>query len=603
MTQRDNESRESRDSCDSHAASGPFDTDVVIVGSGFGGAVAALRFAEAGQRVLVLERGDWVRREQVAVGPSLLWKPERGWFGMNDLQSRGATITPWLGAGVGGGSHVFAGTLKRTDDFSGYPAPIRTADMTAYFERAERMMEARPHPRTEPYGGCRATELMLDAGDRLREREPGLVEEHGLVPLAMQFAGPGERPGATVHNAHGAAQRTVCPGEQSLLGGDIGSKNSLDHNYLHRAAALGAEIQPLTEVDRIERLPLAGYRVHVKRWMPGASQQVTNSLCARRVVLAAGAIGSTEILMRNRDVHGTLPDLSPTLGTRYTTNGNFMSLIVPFRGWAVAWLGFAVLIAGLVIGSGWLALAGAVAYYLQLALARRPFEPDLGTTNSDYMKLRGRVGGQGSVYIESGRYPTPLRLLGAMLLSALGWYRPSRYRWVVRASRLLSWVPPFGALARSWPIPLLQMGRDDALGTMQLDDDGRVTIDYDVRENRAFYDHLDRLGRKVARACHAVWVPNLLHRITGRLEVPHNQGGVPMGESARDGVVDHAGRVFGYRDLMVLDGSTIPHSTGPNPALTILALTERATDVAIAQLHDAGTISAEMPTPRAVAAA
>lgn len=571
----------------------PFDADVLIIGSGFGGAVAALRFAEAGERVVVVERGDWVRRDRDMVGPGMFWKPERGRFGMHDVRSRGEHITPWLGAGVGGGSHVFAGTLKRSEDFRAYPGPLRDSDMTGYYERAERMMEARPHPRTAPYGRCRATELLLDAGDRLTRESPGLIEDHGLVPLAMHFAEPGQKPGDVTYNGHGVAQRTVCPDEQALLGGDVGTKNSLDHNYLHLAEQRGAEIQALTEVDRIEPLALGGYRVHYKRWHRDSREQTTGSLCTHRVVLAAGAVGSTEILLRNRDVHGTLPDLSPALGSRYTTNGDFMSLIIPFRGMAVAWLGFAALLAGWLASSWGLAIAGAMVYYLQLALSRRPVEPDLGTTNSDYMKLRGRPGGQGSVYIEGGRYPTPLRLVGALLLSALGLYRPSRYRWIVRVSRALEWIPPLGLLARSWPVPLLQMGRDDAFGSMELDRDGQLTIDYDVEANRAFYDHLDQLGKQVARACRALWLPNLLHRVTGRLEVPHNQGGAPMGESAADGVVDHAGRVFGYRDLMVLDGSIIPHSPGPNPALTILALAERATEVAIAQLRDAGVIAAE----------
>ena len=588
---------------DQRAGSDPFDADVLVIGSGFGGAVATLRFAEAGHRVVVLERGDWVRRDDASVGPNLFWKPERGRFGVHDLRSRGDRVTPWLGAGVGGGSHVFAGTLKRSEDFAAYPASVRDADMSTYYERAERMMETHPHPTHGPYGDFPATNLLLDAGARLSQEEPGLVESHGLVPLAMQFAAEGQNPGDTIRNAHGAEQSTVCPDEQALLGGDIGPKNSLDHNYLHLAQKHGAHIQALTEVDRIEPLPLAGYRVHYKRWRPEHKRQIKGSLSARRVVLAAGAVGTTELLLRNRDVHGTLPNLSPTLGSRYTTNGNFMSLIIPFRGIAVALLGFAALVAGLIAGNGILALAGAVVYYLQLALSGRPVEPDLGPTNSDYMKLRGRPGGQGSVYIEGGRYPTPIRLFGAMLLSALGLYRPSRYRWLVRISRVLEWIPPLGALARAWPVPLLQMGRDDALGSMELDQNGRVAIKLDVDENRAFYDYLDQLGKKVARACNALWLPNLLHRLTGRLEVPHNQGGSPMGESAADGVVDHAGRVFGYRDLMVLDGSVIPCSPGPNPALTILALSERATDIAIAQLHDSGTITTQSSPTRMSSAA
>lgn len=565
-----------------------FDTDVVVVGSGFGGAVAALRFAEAGERVVVLERGDWVRREDVQVGPSLMWNPAKNRFGVNDIRPRGEQIVPWLGAGVGGGSHVFAGTLKRATDFSGYPAAVRDDDMARYYEIAEDMLEVRPHP---GYGDNRATDLMLDGYAALAAREPDLVESHGVVPLAMQFADGDQKPGTDICNVHGAAQRTVDPGEQSLLGGDIGSKNSLDRNYLHLACRHGAEIRALTEVDRIDPMVGGGYRIHHVRWQPESKSREYGSIATRRVVLAAGAIGSTEILLRNRDVHGTLPHLSPALGARYTTNGNYLNLIVPYRAALIGWLGFLGLCIGLLGGSAALAIAGALIYYAHLFAA--PAEPDLGTTNSDYIGFRGRRGESGAAYIESGRYPTPVRLFLGALLGMAGHYRPSRYRWLVGMSRVLWLIPPFGALARSWPIPLLQMGRDDATGNMHLGSDGRLAIDFEYDKNRGYYRYLDQLGQKVARSCHALWLPNLVHKLTGKLEVPHNQGGVPMGADMRSGVVDHAGRVFGYDDLLVLDGSIIPTSPGPNPALTILALAERGMGIAVAQLHDAGKVSAE----------
>lgn len=569
-----------------------FDTDVVVVGSGFGGAVAALRFAEAGERVTVIERGDWVRRDEFRVGRDMLWNPDKNRFGVNDIRPRGERIVPWLGAGVGGGSHVFAGTLKRADNFSAYPAALRADDMARYYEIAENMLEVRPHP---GYGDNPITDLMLDGGATLAAREPELVESHGVVPLSMRFADADAEPGAQVHNSYGVAQRTVAPHEQGILGGDIGSKNSLDRNYLHLACERGAKIRALTEVDRIDPLLGSGYRVHYTRWLPETRSRVQGSLTARRVVLAAGAIGSTEILLRNRDVHGTLPRLSEALGERYTTNGNYLNLIVPVRGVVAAWLGFIAAVIGLCVGSLTVAAAGGLAYYLALLLSRAPYEPDLGTTNSDYIRFRGRDGQSGGAYIESGRYPTPVRLAMTAALSAMGLYRPARYRWVVRASRVLGWIPPLGALARSWPIPLLQMGRDDATGAMSLNGSGRVEIDFDYEGNRDFYVYLDTLGQKLARSCRAVWLPNLLHKLTGKLEVPHNQGGAPMGADARDGVVDHAGRVFGYDNLMVLDGSIIPASPGPNPALTILALAERGMEIAVAQLSRDGRISAETP--------
>ncbi len=584
------------------------DTDVIVVGSGFGGAVAALRFAEAGQRVTVLERGAWIERDGYHIDLDWFWLPHRNRFGMHDIRRRGKHILPWLGAGVGGGSHVYAGTLKRAVDFSAYPPRFQQDDLTPYFERAEAMMGATPYPDYPPYNTCRSTQLLFGIGERLQRDEPGLVEAYGAVNLAVTFAPEAGSPGGALTNAHGSLQRYYDPREQSLLGGDIDAKNTLDHNYLHLAQQHGATIEPMCQVETIEPLDGGGYRVHYKRWMheptrarrwlrkwrPRATRHTEGrgTITARRVVVAAGSIGSTELLLRNRDVTRTLPGLSAALGEKYTTNGDSLSLILPFRGVVVAALAFAVLLWGLITARHVVAGAGAAVYYLQLLISRKAFHPDRGTTNSDYIRFRGLDGEPHGAYLESGRYPTPLGLTAAVFLSVLGLYTPRRYGAVMRALDWLWFIPPLTLLARCWPIPLLKMGKDRAFGRIRLDARGEATIDYDLAANRAYYAYLDELGRKVARAGKAWWIPNVLFRWFQRMEVPHNQGGAPMAADASTGVVDHAGRVFGYDDLLVLDGAILPASPGPNPALTILAVTERAMDIAVAQLRADGTIKA-----------
>ena len=572
-----------------------FDTDVLILGSGFGGAVAACRFAEAGHRVTVMERGAWVSRETHEVDLDALWQPDRHRFGFNELRPRGKNLVPWVGACVGGGSYVYAGTLKRTTHFEDYPEAIQQDDMEAWYERAEEVMDPAPFPDYPPYGELRATQLLIDVGKELQKDEPELVEEYGPIQLGIAFAPPRAEdgmPGEVFTNKHGARQRYSDPREQSLLGGDIEAKNTLDRNYLFLAEVEGAEILDLCEAERIEPLPKGGYRVHYERyvleetwgrqvackWLPWVKpRRETRSITCARLVLAAGAVGSTELLLRARDRDESLPALSSALGERYTTNGDFVSLLVPFRGLGLSWAGLIAAIVCAVLGQ-WIGVAiGAVAYFAGLAISRRNFDPDLGTTNSDYIRFRGRDGGRQGGYIESGRYPTPVRLGFAVLLSSLGLWRPRRYHGIVRFTNLLRrFVPPFALIARTWPIPLLKMGRDDAFGRFVLEDDGHVRIDYDIDANREFYAWLDGLARKIAKKAKAHWAPNFLFRLTGKLEIPHNQGGVPMGETPAEGVVDHCGRVFGYDDLMVLDGSILPASTGPNPALTILAVAERA---------------------------
>lgn len=594
----------------SSVAADGFDTDVLVIGSGFGGSVAALRFAEAGERVVVLERGPWVRRQDFQFDPDAFWNPRRHRFGMNDLRPRGRNIIPWLGAGVGGGSHVYAATLKRRDTFDGFPQAICKPDMDGFYATAEAMMGATRYPDYPPYSEARPTELLYEVGEKLLRERPDLVQEYGPINLGISFAPPEGTPGAEFVNQHGATQCYSDPDEQSLLGGDIATKNSLDRNYLFVAQKHGAEIRALHQADRIEPLDGGGYRVHyreyvtedsrwrriVRNWLPSLVRNRDRLGCvsARRVVIASGAIGSSELLLRNRDVHRTLTELSPRLGERYTSNGDFVSLMLPFRGFFVAWAGVVAAVVGATLGNWWVAGVGALLYAGGLVTSRRPFDPDIGVTNSDYIKFRHRDGsGQGG-YIESGRYPTPVRGLLAFALSVLGLYRPGRYRWIIGFTNFLRrFVPPFALLARSWPIPLLKMGRDDATGRFHLDASGRAVIDYDFDANREFYAWFNDIGRTVAKAANAWWFPNVPAFLLKRIEVPHNQGGAAMGEDRDDGVVDHAGRVYGYDNLMVLDASIIPLSPGPNPALTILALAERAMTQVRRQIEETGVVHPE----------
>ncbi|MBW2714150.1 MAG: hypothetical protein JRC77_10425, partial [Deltaproteobacteria bacterium] len=261
------------------------------------------------------------------------------------------------------------------------------------------------------------------------------------------------------------------------------------------------------------------------------------------------------------------------------------------RGLGLSWIGFAMAIAGLILWNWPAALAGLALYAIGLLRSRPEFDPDIGTTNSDYIRFLHRDGTGQGVYIEGGRYPTPIRFFLSFVLSSFGLWKPGMYGRIMRFTNGLERIlPPFELLARSWPLPLLQMGRDDAVGKFRLAENGRAVIDYPLDDNRAYYADLDRLGRWIAGSVGMRYIPNFIAKLSKRIEVPHNLGGAPMGDSAETGVVDHAGRVFGYDDLLVLDGSIIPVSLGPNPALTILALAERAMDIVLSQLDESETI-------------
>ena len=195
---------------------GNFDTQVAIIGSGFGGSVAAWRFAEAGHKTLVIGRGQWVTRETFEADLDATWNPKRHRFGMNELRRRGRHIIPWLGSAVGGDSHVYAATLKRQANFDGYPAVIQNDDMEAYFQKAEDMMDATPFPDWPPYSSVRATQLLFQAGKKLKEEYED-VEDFGPVNLGISFAPPEGVPGSKFINKHGAEQRYSDPESNRCL--------------------------------------------------------------------------------------------------------------------------------------------------------------------------------------------------------------------------------------------------------------------------------------------------------------------------------------------------------------------------------------------------
>ncbi len=528
---------------------GNFDTQVAIIGSGFGGSVAAWRFAQAGHKTLVIERGQWVTRETFEADLDATWNPKRHRFGMNELRRRGRHIIPWLGSAVGGGSHVYAATLKRRANFDGYPAVIQNDDMEAYFQKAEDMMDATPFPDWPPYSSVRATQLLFQAGKKLKEEYED-VEDFGPVNLGISFAPPEGVPGSKFINKHGAEQRYSDPGEQSLLGGDIDSKNTLDKNYLFLAQKAGAEIRPMTEADKIEPLPGGGYRIHclvhlhsknawkrfLRKWMPffGKLEVEEVSYTARRVVPSAGSIGSTELLLRNRDIHKTLSKLKGPVGQRYTTNGDFLSAIIPFRGIFVSWGGLLGTLLALIIQNYVILIISILAYFVGLFISRKPFDPDIGPTNSDFIRFKGEDGSTQGAFLEGGRYPTPGRLLIAIYLSVFKVFRPRHYKKIIRFTNFLrKYIPPFALIARTWPVPILKMGGDKAVGTFSLDKSGKATIDYDIEANRDFYTYLNRLAKRVAKASRSWWIPNFAFNLTKILEVPIIKTGYPWGKIPR----------------------------------------------------------------------
>lgn len=551
------------------------DKKVVIIGSGFGGSVAALRYAEAGFQVTVLERGGWISRDTFEADDDMMWLPNSGRYGMNDFQLRGRNIVPWLGAGVGGGSHVYAATIKRRDFFNDFPGGITYKEMAPYYAKGEEMMEAIKYPQRAPYNELKSYKIFREAQKRMMRDHPEIVESHGDILLGVAFAPDSQSVGQPFTNKYGASQRYADPQEQKLLGGDIDVKNSLDKNYLYLAQKYGATIKAFTEATKISARQNAGFSIDYKD--PRKDKNDIGIIECDHLVLAAGAIGSTELLMQCKHIHKTLPQLSDKLGSTYFSNGDYVTGMIPKRGLLFSWIGLIGAIVATLMGQVEIAGVGILLYLFGWLISDQKAMPDSGATNSDYIRFKHRDGSTQGLYLEGGRYPTPLKAAVAIVLSLTGNYHPSKYKTI---NKVMNWigtyVPVFELLERTWPIPILMMGRDDAIGSYELDIDGKVLINFPMADNDEYIAHLNKLGKMLSKKANAFFIPNGFAKLSKVVEIPHNMGGVSMGHDVTDGVVDTFGRVFGYENFIVMDGSIMPTSLGPNPVGTILAFAERS---------------------------
>jgi cholesterol oxidase len=285
--------------------------DVIVVGSGFGGGVAACRLAEAGRSVCVLERGrrftgeDYIKTPDRA--PELLWHPDLNPGGLFDVRMM-RDVTVITAAGVGGGSLVYANVqLRAPEDVfdSGWPAAITRAALDPWYDRTEDALQPRETPADPALDKVAAFAAAGARAGKTAER----------LPLAVHFGADREHPFSGVPQ-QGCQNLGRCD-----IGCPINAKNSVDLTYLARAEALGAEVRPLHDVTKLEppAAPGGPWRVSFQR----LDDHGTGSVRAATVVLAAGTLGTPRLLLSNRK---RLPALSPALGTRFSGNGDALGL-------------------------------------------------------------------------------------------------------------------------------------------------------------------------------------------------------------------------------------------------------------------------------------
>jgi len=518
--------------------------DYVVIGSGFGGSVSAMRLTEKGYTVLVLERGKRYRDGEFAKSTwnvfKYLWLPALRCFGILQI-SPFRDVFVLHGSGVGGGSLGYANVLMEpSDDMFTAPAWSHLADwktlLRPHYDTARRMLGVTRNPRLWPADQVMreiATDLNLEGTFRPTDVGVFFGEPGKTVPDPF-FGGEGPQRTGCIH----------CGG--CMVGCQHGAKNTLVKNYLFFAEKGGAQVRSECEVRDVRPLPAgqldgARYEVVYRRstaWLLKPERSVR----ARNVVFSAGALGTLRLLFRCRDMTRSLPDLSPRLGDMVRTNSE--------------------------------ALLGSV-------------NRSLKTNYSEGIAITSIFQADGVTTIEPVRYPA-----GSSLMRLLG--GP-----IIRSGHIVKRIGlAFGNILRH-PIDFLRTHvvpgwaqRTTIILVMQTEDNrlrlrlGRSPFTLFQRNLVSRSDSEYQLpvhvfiGHQVTRAFAEKTNGIPMGSINeGLFNIPltaHILGGCPFGREAQEGVIDLNGQVHGYPGLYVVDGSIVPANPGVNPSLTITALAEYA---------------------------
>ncbi|MEJ7765765.1 MAG: FAD-dependent oxidoreductase, partial [Acidimicrobiales bacterium] len=304
------------------------DVDVVVIGSGFGGSVAALRLSEKGYRVAVLEAG---RRFDESSYPktswqvrSFLWLPRLGCYGMQRI-SLLRDVMILSGAGVGGGSLVYANTLYEPlppffDDPQWKHITDWREELAPAYDQAKRMLGVVPNPTLTP-----SDEVLKATAE-----EMGVGETFHTTPVGVFFGDPGVEVDDPYFGGVGPARRGCIECGECMTGCRHGAKNTLLKNYLHLAEAAGAVVHPLTTVVSVRPAAGGGYDVGTVR-TGGLIRKRPRTFRTDHVIFAAGALGTQRLLHRQRD-EGLLPRISDRLGELTRTNSEAIVGARTFRG-------------------------------------------------------------------------------------------------------------------------------------------------------------------------------------------------------------------------------------------------------------------------------
>ncbi|MGW5425652.1 GMC family oxidoreductase N-terminal domain-containing protein [Streptomyces sp. NPDC004059] len=532
-----------------------YDYDVIVVGSGFGGSVTALRLTEKGYRVGVLEAGRRFTRDSLPKNSwdlkNYLWAPRLGMFGIQRIHLLG-NVMVLAGAGVGGGSLNYANTLYVPpkaffDDPQWRDITDWQEELKPYYDQARRMLGVRLNPTMTPSDvHLKAAAQRMGVGDTFHLAPVGVFFGDGKDADGKSKARPGEQVNDPYFGGAGPSRTACTECGECMTGCRHGAKNTLNENYLYLAEKAGAVVHPMTTVVSVTDDSRGGYAVATlptDRKKKGEGRLFT----ARRVVLAAGTYG-TQTLLHRMKAGGQLPYLSARLGDLTRTNSE--------------------------------ALVGA-------QTDNRRYRKATGETKADFTRgvaITSSIHPDENTHIEPVRYGKGSNSMGGLSILQVPYAEGS--------SRTLAWLSnaarhPLLVLRslsnRRWSertiIGLVMQSLDNSL-TTYLKPGGVGKGLLTARQGHGTPNPKQIKAATEAASALAAEINGFAGSNVGELMgtplTAHFLGGCPIGDSAETGVIDPYHRLYGHPGISVVDGAAVSANLGVNPSLTITAQAERA---------------------------
>ena len=511
--------------------------DWIIVGSGFGGSVSALRLVEKGYKVLVLEKG---KRHQAKDFPKSNWNLKRwmwnpavglkGIFQMSYLKH----VTVLHGVGVGGGSLTYANTLPTpTDAFFQAKTWGHLADwkeeLAPHYETALRMLGAAENPKE-----TRSDKVLEEIAEDI-----GRSEHMHPTRVAVFFGEPGKTVPDPYFDGEGP-ERTGCTFCGACMTGcRVGAKNTLDRNYLYLAQKKGLDLLAETQVTHVGQREGGGYQIHTKATFGRTRRQFT----CDKLIFSGGVMGTVPLLLKMKEKAQGLPELSQQVGKQVRTNSEaLMGIISPNKNDDFS--------KGVAITS------------ILHTDEHSHIEPVRYASGSGFFRLLAVPYSPGNTLFS--------RVIGtfrSLIKNPLLWLKVLTVPNFAKQSAVLLYMRTLEETLT------FRLGRSIFTGFKR----GIVSeLDDQSAAPSAFMKEATDLGQRFAKKVDGAVISLATETILGVPSTAHILGGCAMGKDASEGVIDHQHRVFGYDGLYVIDGSAISANPGVNPSLTITALAERA---------------------------